>query len=59
MLHNLTNKQGSYSINGKLAYSNNVNDVNTVPKNPKICGSGVPVKVGEMINIVKKKTIPL
>ena len=39
MLHNLTNKQGSYNINRKLASGNRVNIVKTVPKNPKISGS--------------------
>jgi hypothetical protein len=51
MLHNLTNKQGSYKINGKFASGNKVNVVNTVPKNPKIGGIVVPVKVGGTRNI--------
>jgi len=54
MLHNLTNKQGSYNINGKLASGNKVNVVNAVPKNPKIGKSVVPVKVGGMRSIAKK-----
>jgi hypothetical protein len=32
MLHNLTNKQGSYDINGKLASGNRVNVVNSAKK---------------------------
>jgi hypothetical protein len=55
MLHNLTNKQESYNINGKLASGNRVNVVNTVPKNPKISGSVVPVKYNKKYN--KKRTL--
>jgi hypothetical protein len=54
MLHYLTNKHGSYNINGKRASGKRVNVVNTVPKNPKFSGSVVPVKVGGMRNIAKK-----
>jgi hypothetical protein len=54
MLHNLTNKQGNNNINRKLASGNKVNVLNTVPNNPKMGGSVVPVKVGEMRNITKK-----
>jgi hypothetical protein len=55
MLHNLTNKQESFNINEKLASGNRVNVVNAVPKNPKIGGSVVPVKVGETRNIAKRR----
>jgi hypothetical protein len=57
MLHNLTNKQGNYNINGKLASSNRVNVMNAVPKNPKIGESVVPVKVGGMRSIDKKRPL--
>jgi hypothetical protein len=55
VLQNLTNKQGSCNINGKLASGNRVNVVNTVPKNPKKSGSVVPVKVSGTRNIAKKE----
>jgi hypothetical protein len=54
MLYNLINKQGSYNIKGKLASGNKVHVVNTVPKNPKVRGSFVPVKACGMRNIAKK-----
>ena len=55
-LHNLNSKQGSHNINhqSKHASGNKVNVVNTVPKNPKIGGSVVPVKTGGTGNIAKK-----
>jgi len=55
MLRNLKNKQGRHNINhqSKLASGDKVN-VNTVPKNPKIGGSVVPVKTGGTRNIAKK-----
>jgi hypothetical protein len=54
MLYNLTNRQGRYNINGKLASAKKVN-VSTVPKNPKIGGIVVPVKVGGMRNTAQKQ----
>jgi hypothetical protein len=56
---NQSNKQGSYNINGKLAFGNRVNTMNTVPKNPKVCGSVVPLKVCGMRNTAKKKNTAL
>jgi hypothetical protein len=53
-LHNLINRQGNYNINGKLASSNRVNVVNTVPKNPEIGENVLPAKVGGARNIAKK-----
>jgi hypothetical protein len=54
MLHNLTNKQGSYNITGKLAFGKRVNVVNAVPKNPKIGESVVSVKAGGTRSKAKK-----
>jgi len=38
-IYDLTNKQGNYNSNGKLASKKRVNVVNTVPKNTKISES--------------------